>query len=92
MLRPEMKAIRDGSIFTTFSTGLSYMTHYHEKEPYIVYLECSPEDGVQMIVTGEQPRADAEVLCKKTLTRNDLVMLRKMIDNAIVFYDTECKE
>lgn len=75
-------------IFKTFSTGLSNQSHYSEKQSYVISLECSPEDGIQMIIENEIARGfnGHEFILKKWLTKTDVICLRRILRCAENFY------
>lgn len=84
LIRKDMNEKKPVEIFKEFSTGLSHRNWYQEK-PCVVYFECSPSDGVQMVITSDKAKK-VEKLFTKWLTFNDLESLQKIINESIEFY------
>ena len=84
LIRKDMNEKKTVEIFKEFSTGLSNRNWYRET-PCVIYFECSPSDGVQMVVTSDKAKK-VEKLFTKWLTLNDLECLKKCIDDSIKFY------
>lgn len=85
LIRKYMNEKEPVEIFKEFSTGLSHRDWYKEK-PCVVYFECSPSDGVQMVVTSDKAKK-VEKIFTKWLTLNDLESLQKIINESIKFYE-----
>lgn len=86
LIRKEMAEVKENYIYKELSIGLSNFSWYREGKPMVVYFELSPADGVQLVVTDEKPKGLAEVIFKKWLTVNDLINLKKCIQESIDFY------
>lgn len=81
-----MLEVHNTNIFKTFSVGIS---NQQDKETHITYLECSPEDGVELLIESEHTRNSAghKIHYKKWLSRNNIICLRKMLEEAEKFYN-----